>query len=45
MKARTVQRHLVADKALQAELEPLMGKPVELYKGGGTFVQGARKTQ
>ena len=37
MTTRTAQRRLDADKALQAELEPLMGAPVEKYKGGATF--------
>ena len=43
MTTRTARRRVVADKALQAELEPLMGAPVEKYKGGGTFVQGSMR--
>ena len=41
--ARNAQRRLVADKTLQAALEPLMRAPVERYKGGGTYVQSGEK--
>ena len=41
--ARNAQRRLVADRALQTALEPLMTAPVERYKGGGTYVQPGEK--
>ena len=41
--ARNAQRRLLADKALQTALEPLMAAPVGRYKGGWTYVQSGEK--
>ena len=43
MATRATLRKLNVDKALLTELEPLMSAPIQKYKGGGTFIQGARK--